>query len=489
MNKQIRIYAAPLLLSAGVAFSQPTWDDGESFDDFREEWNAWAGSLPADERMYPDLNVALEAFDHERFRELSEAINYWPGYVLTDARPWNKHWEHAERVREVFRDDLDQLIEVAHRPYLGAPIPTMNDDKDRFDAVVPSEWVTRHSLDYVSPFRSTMQYLCGDAVYLAFHGEQDQAIERFKLLDQLCARAIELPGMVQFLTEIAMELLVEDAMFELVEYEADRFSDAQLAEMQSIMKGHLSISPQRVFAFQRFLTQEDWRLQFHSVEFARTNAELRALYHEAAKAYTDGPFSEMLEVVLKPELDPDIPLSTLDQQIAVQSRIFDALMIDLRADPAIQRMPEICIAIRKHLSGRDASRFVPVFSDVGLWRTNLGMMHRFNYQTTNRIVVLALHRHRLRHGEWPTTLDTLDPETLPVPAIDLYSGEPLRYALINGKPRLWALGVDRDDDGGRQVIRDESSLNNGLTWFALDEWSSLSDDQRAKLDGDLVLMN
>jgi len=256
------------------------------------------------------------------------------------------------------------------------------------------------------------------------------------------------------------------------------------------MQSHLATDYGRVFAFQQFLTHEDWRLQFHSVEFARTNAELRELYHQAAKTYIGGYFSERLPIVMKPELDVGIPLATLEGQISVQSRIFEALMIDLAADPAIQRMPEISTAIHKHLSGRDASRYVPVFVDTGLWRMHLGLMHRFNYQTTNRIVILALHRHRMRHGDWPQSLAALDRETLPIPAIDYYSGDPLRYMLVHGEPRLWALGIDRDDDGGRPVRAHEKDFQvSPLTWFALDEWDALGDEERDRFDGDLRIMD
>ena len=97
--------------------------------------------------------------------------------------------------------------------------------------------------------------------------------------------------------------------------------------------------------------------------------------------------------------------------------------------------------------------------------------------------------HRARHGDWPASLSEIDPEVLPIPAIDYYSGEPLRYALLNGTPRLWALGADRDDDMFRMAIDDPDSHYTGMTWFALDEWEQLSDDQRSKIDGDVRILD
>jgi hypothetical protein len=35
------------------------------------------------------------------------------------------------------------------------------------------------------------------------------------------------------------------------------------------------------------------------------------------------------------------------------------------------------------------------------------------------------------------------------PPIDRFTGQPACYLLVDGKPRLYSTGVDRDDDGGR----------------------------------------
>lgn len=44
------------------------------------------------------------------------------------------------------------------------------------------------------------------------------------------------------------------------------------------------------------------------------------------------------------------------------------------------------------------------------------------------------------------------------------------------------------DDGGRVRKRETSTVNPAYTWFALDEWDALSDEQRADLDGDIRIL-
>ncbi len=67
--------------------------------------------------------------------------------------------------------------------------------------------------------------------------------------------------------------------------------------------------------------------------------------------------------------------------------------------------------------------------------------------------------------------------------------KPLRYVLINNTPRLWALGADRNDDGGRPGnSKDISFLANQLSWFSPDEWDPMDQEIRDQLDGDVRIM-
>lgn len=60
---------------------------------------------------------------------------------------------------------------------------------------------------------------------------------------------------------------------------------------------------------------------------------------------------------------------------------------------------------------------------------------------------IALELYRRKHGAWPATLSELVPLIPSVPR-DRYDGAAMKYQLIDGKPVLYSVGVDRDDDGG-----------------------------------------
>jgi hypothetical protein len=65
------------------------------------------------------------------------------------------------------------------------------------------------------------------------------------------------------------------------------------------------------------------------------------------------------------------------------------------------------------------------------------------------LVGLALEAYRRQHGEYPKSLDELTPLLLPAVPADRIDGEPVRYRIVDGKPLVYSVGVDRKDDGGR----------------------------------------
>jgi hypothetical protein len=65
------------------------------------------------------------------------------------------------------------------------------------------------------------------------------------------------------------------------------------------------------------------------------------------------------------------------------------------------------------------------------------------------LAAIALELHHRRHGAWPQSLEELTPFPLPKVPLDRFTGQPLRFRLVDGQPLLYSTGVDRDDDGGR----------------------------------------
>ena len=108
-------------------------------------------------------------------------------------------------------------------------------------------------------------------------------------------------------------------------------------------------------------------------------------------------------------------------------------------------------------------------------------------------VGLALEFYRRHHGAYPTTLDALVPDLLPRVPTDRIGGGPVKYRRIDGRPVVYSVGVDGDDDGGRpaalpspRTIAEpkETSPTAAAEWPAADDPLPLP-----RPDGDWVLFD
>ncbi len=79
------------------------------------------------------------------------------------------------------------------------------------------------------------------------------------------------------------------------------------------------------------------------------------------------------------------------------------------------------------------------------------------------ITGIALELYRRHSGRYPDTLQQLTPTLLPSVPVDRITGDPVRYRLINGRPIVYSVGADRDDDGGRPAI-DRQGNPNPAQW-------------------------
>ncbi len=88
--------------------------------------------------------------------------------------------------------------------------------------------------------------------------------------------------------------------------------------------------------------------------------------------------------------------------------------------------------------------------------------HWFLQNRDAALVAIALELQRRRTGDWPQSLEEIPKTILPSIPPDQFTGEPIRYAIVDGVPTLYSVGVDRIDDGGtpaRQAgqLKDEAA--------------------------------
>ena len=63
-------------------------------------------------------------------------------------------------------------------------------------------------------------------------------------------------------------------------------------------------------------------------------------------------------------------------------------------------------------------------------------------------------QHRRAHGSWPASMDDIAAAFMMQP-LDQYTGKPLGYAIVDGKPVVYSVGHDGDDDRGIAAANQE----------------------------------
>jgi hypothetical protein len=104
-------------------------------------------------------------------------------------------------------------------------------------------------------------------------------------------------------------------------------------------------------------------------------------------------------------------------------------------------------------------------------------------ETTQRrdalLVAIALVRHRAETGSWPRTLSALVPDLLEQIPPDRCDGQPLRLRFEDGRPVLYSVGFDGDDDKGEDpdgIYRGSNVINRLTSETDFRELDSLDGD-------------
>jgi len=102
------------------------------------------------------------------------------------------------------------------------------------------------------------------------------------------------------------------------------------------------------------------------------------------------------------------------------------------------------------------------------------------------LTAIALELHHRRHNAWPATLDELAPGLLPAVPLDRFTGRPLCYRIIDGRPLVYSCGIDGDDDGGRPPKAGNQAASLWAPAAKLDA-DTIASAWAAAQDGDWIL--
>src|ERR1035441_10605285 len=314
----------------------------------------------------------------------------------------------------------------------------------------------RMPLDYDSGFDGVGELLpwlanvkrCGQLFQLRIlaeldNGQSQQALEDVKLLLQVNDSLRGQPYLISHLVRMAVMAIALQPVYEGLAQR--RWSDAQLMELEQVLARQdfladfeFAIKGEKVFVIEAFekqrITRESKQLEEHS----GTNKIVTISYRFMPSAYfyqNELNFAQMHQRFIVPLVDLTnrvvVPAALRQAQAAVQSETKHYSYYKVQA---LMVFPAISKAVMK---------FATIQAQMDLAR-----------------LACALERHRLAHGEYPETLDTLAPQFIAKVPHDIINGQPLHYRRSeDGKFVLYSVGWDEKDDGGKIIFTKSGSID------------------------------
>jgi hypothetical protein len=109
----------------------------------------------------------------------------------------------------------------------------------------------------------------------------------------------------------------------------------------------------------------------------------------------------------------------------------------------------------------------------------LGRCEEFLGDRDGTLVGIALELYRRHHGSFPATLNELVPAFLPEVPVDRITGDPIKYRIVDGKPIVYSVGLDRIDDGGTPPQKQDNPYHcPAADWIGKAEDVDRHDDRR-----------
>ncbi|MCK4342054.1 MAG: hypothetical protein KAY37_10065 [Phycisphaerae bacterium] len=306
----------------------------------------------------------------------------------------------------------------------------------------------------LSVLRSGAKLLRADAHIAAQVGDGDRFLADMTALLRIAEQATERPFVIADLVSVALLTLTADTLGQYLYEQPELFSDQQLVELAhafcAVHEGgpfHLHFAGEHAMfhdMVQRMYT-DDGAGDGHPIpQYLKIHRGL-ATSDNLADSLGSGSVGEGL---LMPGLSA---LLAERRELCDRFDYFIGLCEAHDQLPLWQRQKSRADMELRRLAGTNIERVrylllvvtIPSFERASL-------LTEYATQTRDAIpVALALELYRRQVGVWPEALNELTPQLLPQVPPDRYDGGLLKYRLNDGRPVLYSVGTDRDDDGGR----------------------------------------
>ncbi len=414
-------------------------------------------AVPEDQRAWPIYRQAILGVGEQNTKEAVDRLN-----EIFEARPGSEHWPKVAPWLKEHEKVVELTRQGAQKPIVGFILG--HDGSMRDPQVFPIGWnlpvakeegtVLSILLPHMSELRLLANILVGDATYARQQQDPRRVMTDIEALLNMSQQMHRDSGsmvmdMVAFgLWELGLST-IEQALLDqkLKLSDADLQKLAHLISRPKLAADLVDFAGERMMvldAVQRSYTDEGngkGHLTAEGQKFLQICGVISGSprrdrsadgYGEVLVAcfrWASGPLTDSRETfVRRYQRLMDIADANLRRPMREADwQPFDALYVR----GTIDRVREPAFAL------------IPALSSVQQ-RAEMVLAHRDGIETA-----LALELYRRKNGDYPKTLDQLVPEYLPQVPADRIGGGEVKYTLVEGRPLVYSVGADQDDDGGR----------------------------------------
>lgn len=405
-------------------------EDGELFWNPMEGFNTWVESVPEQDRVWPRLSAWAQTRQQILEIEYSKIITLLHAQMDGGQEAEDKIF--ALMSREDVQSAMNELRTILSQPNLGRTLHIFADEPaDDEYRLNPS--VLLLDLSHLGVMKKISVLLHHDGLARLEAGDPDAyldiqrtALNASDIVDEFPMPFAQIQSFVHF------RLVLESAKYAIYNL-PESLTEEHLAALDAMIAGH---KPQRFHAIGA-------SLDFHDGVRRLMSATGQLFEQDKADIATLPPVHNLFD---------DLPeqvreLLAVHDEVAVYAEERSRLPLDI-GDPSCEQLGNRLLGGKQSIRGVFLSLHTPGYGSAA------AQARAVEQEAIATRLVIAVHRHRLRHGRLPESVDAIDDDLLTVRPLDGFSGEQLQYRLSDEHGfMIYGFGPDGDDDGGVFVPR------------------------------------
>ncbi|MDP6600690.1 MAG: hypothetical protein QGH76_00180 [Phycisphaerales bacterium] len=395
--------------------------------DYLAKLNEVAAAVPEPDRAWPRYQEVLSTVGGE-----PQSPAQWPG---------DPGWEVLQTWVDDQAHEIEQLRQIATMPGMGNVLTLPSGGPSSPSPLLQGS-VISVNLPALGGMRSLARLLMIDAREAMASGDGDRAAADIIAILGIARHLREHPILINDLVSLSLFRMALTTAAGVMERAPAILSDAHLAVLATALAETDDLLPIRITGERYMMLDILQRIYTDDGEgdgwlIPGSLGEVMGFAQSGT-----GP-STFLSTLVAPAAD--CLIASRREMREEADRFYEGAALH-RGDPLWQWEENPHNAVLEARKNKPLGRFEYVLLDTlapALDQTALRARYAEGWRDA-ALAAIAIEQFRRREGRWPATLA----EAMENPVPDPWAPQPMGLVIRNGKPVLYSLGSDRDDDGG-----------------------------------------